>query len=216
MQSVALLKVRKFSDGLSQSLAASRQSALFVRVLPHLLFNLLPVLHRIVIVNYDRFGEAFDQTSDMLKFFARLPAGGRIPAWEELRQVHKLIGLRELATGRKINIRWELDDRLSELTVFPMSIFMPVENALKYAITARRETPVVVRIMRYDEMVVVTIENVVNPHAIGNRVGLGMGLNNLREQLDILTDAQFTLETTEENGRFGVVIRYPEAHTVLR
>src|SRR5690606_38178232 len=195
MQHAALRRVQEFSDRISRSLAASRQSELFMRILPHLLFNLLPLLHRIVVRNYSRFGEAFDQVSELLKYFARLPPGTRIPAWEELRQVHKLIKLREMAVGRKINIRWDLDQRLSELTVFPMAIFVPTENALKYAVTNRPDEPVVVRVKRLAEMVVVETVNEINPDTVGKRNGLGMGLDNLREQLEILTDGEFSLDT---------------------
>ena len=104
MQFVALREVQEFSDSLMRSLASSRQSELFMRILPHLLLNLMPMLQRIVVINYERFSEAFDKASDLLKFFAGLPPGKRIPAWEELRQVHKLIGIKEIAIGNKINI----------------------------------------------------------------------------------------------------------------
>src|SRR5699024_1697257 len=122
-----------------------------------------------------------------------------------------LIHIKEMAMGQKINIRWELDNRMSELTIFPMTIFVPAENALKYAITAHADTPVVIRVKGQEEMVVVEIENTVNPDALGKGNGLGMGLENLRKQLEILTDADFSLDISEKGGRFGVVIRFPEA-----
>lgn len=209
MQQVALRHVQQYSDGLSRSLASSRQSELFTRILPHLLFNLLPILHRIVVLNYKRFDAAFDRIADLLKFFARLPPGVRIAAWEELRQVHALISLKELAIGRKIHVAWDLDERLYELTVFPMAIFVPVENALKYAIITRPDTPVVVRVKRSGGMVVVETQNRINPEATAEGHGLGMGLDNLREQLAILTDDDFSLAATEGDGRFGVTIQFP-------
>ena len=214
VQFIAARRVQGFSDSLSRSLASSRQSELFMRVLPHLLLNLIPILRRIVVVNYERFSEALDEASELLKSFARLPPGKRIPAWEELRQTNRLVSLKEMATGHKIHIRWELDERLSELTVFPMTIFIPVENALKYAITDQHSTPIVVRIKQSDDKVIVETENTINPRMVGKGNGLGMGLKSLSEQLKLLTDADFLLRTWEEDGRFRVTIRFPKSQFI--
>ena len=92
-----------------------------------------------------------------------------------------------------------------------MSIFVPVENVLKYAVLARLDAPVVVQVKRQGDMVVVQTENAIKPDTAGKGSGLGMGLDNLREQLAILTQADFSLDTSKNGDRFWVILKFPES-----
>ena len=215
LQYIALHEVREFSDGLAQSLVESRLSDLFKQMLPHLLLNLMPVLRRIVRVNYSRVGEAFDIAAELLKFFARLPPGSRITATDELHQVRELISLKEMALKKDIHIYWDLDEQMDELYIVPMSILIPIENVLKYAVITQRENPVMVRIKR-DEggMVGLTVVNSVDNGSFSRQGGLGMGLRSLRERLELLTDGEFTLQTEANDGRFSLVIRFRDVNYV--
>src|SRR5690606_117035 len=215
LQCIALHEVREFSYGLSQSLVEPRQSDLFKTMLPHLLLNLMPTLHHIVRVNYSRVEEAFDSATELLKFFARLPSGRCIPAADELRQVRELISLKEIALKQDIHIRWELDERLHELYILPMTILIPIENVLKYAVITQRDNPVMVRIKRDDDgMVELAVVNSVDSASRSRQGGLGMGLSSLRERLELLTEGEFTLQTEANDGRFSLVIRFRDVNCV--
>ncbi len=211
VQFIALREVKTFSTDLLQSLTVTRQSELMMRVLPHLLLNLLPILERIVSVDYQRFSQAFDKAYGIFRYFAGLPPGARVPSWDEIRQAYELITIKAMALGHEVHIRWELDDRLSQLLILPMSIFALVENVLKYAVLDKSEKSAVIRVGVRDGMVFIQTENAVREGAKMQGNGLGMGLNNLRAQLANLVDGDFSLEAESRRDRFFVSLTYPVA-----
>lgn len=211
VQFIALREVKMFSNGLFHSLTVTRQSELMMRVLPHLLLNVLPNLERIIVVDYARFPKAFDKAYGIFRFFAGLPPGVRVPAWEEVQQVYQLIKIKAMALGREIPIQWEFDDGLSDLMILPMSIFGLVENVLKYAVLGKADAQAVVRVLVRDGMVFIQTENALREGAEREGNGLGMGLKNLQEQLANLLDGDFALEAGTRGDRFFVTLTYPVA-----
>ncbi len=128
---------------------------------------------------------------------------------DEIALLERYAELEQLRLGERLRITWELDAAPSDALLPPLVLQPLLENAVYHGVEPGVAVgEVLVRIERRGERVYARIENPFIA-AQAERAGNRMALDNIRERLALFFDAEASIETGVENGRYRVEIQIP-------
>ena len=198
------LNVRAYSP----ALAEARLQALQARIRPHFLFNSLNAVLSLMRRDPQRAERTLEDLADL---FRELMAEGRrfVRLADEISLLERYAAIEQLRLGDRMRIAWELDEAPSDALLPPMVLQPLLENAVHHGVEPATQTSdIMVRIGRRGDRVQARIENPYHqgaPAQKGNR----MALENIRERLRLFFDAEATLVSRIEGGRYRVDIEIP-------
>jgi hypothetical protein len=152
---------------------------------PHVLFNAISALTELVREDPVAAEAALVSLSDLLR--ALLEHGSRLlaPLGDERRLVQLHLNLERIRLGHRLRESWDWPESLDALEVPPLMIQPLVENALKHGVSAALGGGSLdVRVRREGDQLSVRIANT-GPAPVAPE-GQGLGLQNLRERLQLL------------------------------
>lgn len=227
---------------LEASLARSEVRSLQLQLRPHFLFN---SLHAVSSVMYDepaRADEMLDRLSELLRASLRTARDEEIALGEELRVLDAYLALLDARFGERLRVERRIEDALEDALVPPFLLQPLVENAVRHGgvetggesmirITARTEE-------RADgDALHLEVEDQVNNQVLdqvldggggrprrrendrrgrARREDAGVGLGTTEERLRILYGDAASLEATELDDGFRVVLRLPLRRNLQR
>ncbi|HTN28328.1 MAG TPA: histidine kinase [Burkholderiales bacterium] len=198
------LNVRAYSP----ALAEARLQALQARIRPHFLFNSLNAVLSLMRRDPQRAERTLEDLADL---FRELMAEGTrfVRLADEIALLERYAAIEQLRLGDRMRIAWELDEAPSDALLPPMVLQPLLENAVHHGVEPATQTSdIMVRISRRGDRVQARIENPYHqgaPAQKGNR----MALENIRERLRLFFDAEATLVSRIEGGRYRVDIEIP-------
>jgi two-component system sensor histidine kinase AlgZ len=192
----------------SPALTEARLQALQARIRPHFLFNSLNAVLSLIRRDPKRAEVALEDLADL---FRVLMSDGRkfVRLSEEIAVLERYASIEQLRLGERLRIAWDIDNAPQDALLPPLVLQPLLENAVYHGVEPGTEIgEVLVRIEGRGKRVFI---RVVNPlHAqFAHRPGNRMALDNLRERLQLFFDAEATMKTREEDGRFEVEIEFP-------
>jgi two-component system sensor histidine kinase AlgZ len=198
------LNVRAYSP----ALAEARLQALQARIRPHFLFNSLNAVLSLMRRDPQRAERTLEDLADL---FRELMAEGTrfVRLADEIALLERYAAIEQLRLGDRMRIAWELDEAPSDALLPPMVLQPLLENAVHHGVEPATQTSdIMVRISRRGDRVQARIGNPYHqgaPAQKGNR----MALENIRERLRLFFDAEATLVSRIEDGRYRVEIEIP-------
>ncbi|MBN1337921.1 MAG: histidine kinase [Bacteroidales bacterium] len=181
------------AERLKRQSLALQYEALKNQVNPHFLFNSLNTLSSLVYKDPAQAEKFIKQLSEVYRYVLEHKDKELIALKTELEFVTRYVYLQKIRHGSSLDVETDISPAAGE-AVIPMSVQILVENAIKHNVIAMDE-PLSVTIYRENGFVVV--RNNLNRKSIvtgGNRIGLA----NLKERYDYLSDKKFTVE---EHGK---------------
>ena len=162
---------------------------------PHFLFNSLNSIKALIIENPKIARRAVDLLSDLLRSSLYEKEHATISIAGELSLVKDYVELEQLRFEERLNVKIDIDNRLNNFRIPPLSIQLLVENAIKHGIGKQLEGGTVdISIQEKNDFVVIVIKN---PGILLIENHKGLGLDNLKERLLLQyegEDAQFKIE----------------------
>jgi len=198
------LNVRAYSP----ALAEARLQALQARIRPHFLFNSLNAVLSLMRRDPQRAERTLEDLADL---FRELMAEGTrfVRLADEISLLERYAAIEQLRLGDRMRIAWELDEAPSDALVPPMVLQPLLENAVHHGVEPATQTSdIMVRIGRRGDRVQARIENPFHANAPAQK-GNRMALENIRERLRLFFDAEATLVSKVEDGRYRVDIEIP-------
>jgi two-component system sensor histidine kinase AlgZ len=198
------LNVRAYSP----ALAEARLQALQARIRPHFLFNSLNAVLSLMRSDPPRAERTLEDLADL---FRELMAEGSrfVRLADEISLLERYAAIEQLRLGDRMRIAWELDEAPSDALLPPMVLQPLLENAVHHGVEpATQVSDIMVRIGRRGDRVQARIENPYHEGAPAQR-GNRMALENIRERLRLFFDAEATLVSRIEGGRYRVDIEIP-------
>jgi len=192
----------------SPALAEARLQALQARIRPHFLFNSLNAVLALIRRDPKRAERSLE---DLAEVFRTLMSDARqfVRLEDEIALLERYAELEQLRLGERLRITWELDAAPSDALLPPLVLQPLLENAVYHGVEPGVAVgEVLVRIERRGERVYARIENPFIA-AQAERAGNRMALDNIRERLALFFDAEASIETGVENGRYRVEIQIP-------
>jgi two-component system, LytTR family, sensor kinase len=198
----------------AQALAQeARLAALRYQIQPHFLFNALNALSTLI---SERRNEEATRMLEQLAAFLRVTLQGtntEIPLREEIEFARRYLALESVRFGDRLRARFEVDPGLAEARV-PSLILQPlIENAVRYAVSAREDGGSIdVSAALRDGMLVLRVEDDGPGTA---RASEGIGLSNTRARLAELYGRRQRCEiSAREGGGTRVLVELPLSRAV--
>ena len=207
-----LAAARELASRAEAAATAARLAALRYQLNPHFLFNTLNAISALIITRaYDDADTMLGKLSEFLRATLSSDPEDRVPLQDELATLQHYLEIESVRFGDRLEVAFSCDADLGAALV-PSFILQPlVENAIKYAVAPSPERVTIrVETLRDDHELLLVVEDDGDPHhAQGVQGGTGVGLENLRQRLQVLHGDQAGVRTEQRACGFRASIRLP-------
>lgn len=197
---VLLVRVLDYNKYIIEEQKNTEIKFLKAQINPHFVFNTLNNIYSMVHFQSPNALPAIEKLSSIMRFTTYEAPRNFIRLAEELSYIHAYIELEELRHYDKSFVSWETTVQNDNREIPPYLLSPLVENALKHG-SYTAETPIIIRLSCNDHQLSFEVIN-----RIGNqkkdKLG-GIGIDNLKNRLEILYPEKHTLHTTEKDGVFS-------------
>lgn len=185
---------------LKEQKQAAELHALKSQLNPHFIFNTLNNIYALALSRSERTAEAVERLSGILDYVLHHAPDGLVLVADEVQMIQDYIALEKLRFGDRVNVTFEHDTQNS-VKVAPLLFLSLVENAFKHgASQALDQARINIVLHSQGREIVFDISNSKPPSQSREGDGPGIGLKNLKRQLELLypNAHQLTSEDSKE------------------
>jgi hypothetical protein len=172
---------------------------------PHFLFNTLNNIYTLSLLKSPKTSESIARLSDILDYILCRCNVPFVPLGNEIKLIENYIALEKLRYNERLQVRFGTVIE-KEVEIAPLILLTFVENAFKHGASEDSGSPIIEIDLRSNEQEIsFKIANSINSN--GGTPPLssyGIGLQNLRQQLDLIYNNRYQLKTQIANQRFEV------------
>lgn len=181
--------------------------ALKAQLNPHFLFNTLNNIYSLSVTGSGAVSQSISWLSDILDYLLYHGQKERVSIAEELKIVKDYIALEMLRYNERLNI--EISEKIEIPGLIPPLLYLSfVENAFKHgAEKTGGLITIKVSIEIYQNNAIFTVENPF--FGRGQDSGTGIGLENIRRQLDLYYPNRYSLKIKQTDNRFSIKLMTP-------
>ncbi len=208
MCSLLLMYFRLRARVLSHALHDARLQVLRARIRPHFLYNTINAVLGIVRTQPRLAEIALEDMADLFRM-AMIDEQDLVPLHREVKLCKQYLALEQLRMGDRLSVDWQIQD-MPDGAQIPALLLQPLlENAVYHGIEPLMQGGCIhVLLHRQAGALHIVVENPCtfrsDAHA-GNKIAL----QNIRERLDLLFDAEASYQVTNEHGCYRVEISMP-------
>jgi len=190
---------------LMQEKAETELKFLKAQLHPHFLFNTLNNLYYLTTEKSEKAPQAILQLSEMLDYVLQSGKAVFVPLEVELKQLQNYIALEMLRYEDRIEVTTTVSAKTEGVTIPPMMLITLIENAFKHGVMkSTGKSWINILISSTPHHLQISIRNSRKNTDIGN----GIGLLNLRNQLDLLYNKNYNLSVDNSSvNEFAVTLR---------
>jgi two-component system LytT family sensor kinase len=180
---------------------------------PHFLFNSLNSIASLTLSSPDEARDMIIRLSDFLRYSLKHRENEYVPIKEELGMMQDYLAIEKIRFGEKLRYEINLNGACEEFSV-PTLIFQPLfENAIRHSVYESTE-PVTIRFDCTSEQDVIkaVVTNDYDP-GVPSRRGTGVGLQNVRQRIELAYGGQGAVYWKGADGKFEVTILFPRIFT---
>lgn len=206
----ALYRIASFADQkmkeavqLQNEKLATELKFLKSQINPHFLFNSLNNIYTLTILKSDAAGENLLRLSEMLRYMIYDCNEETVPLKKEIAYIRNYTDLKMLKDSQGMNVAIDLDESRPELKVAPM-LFIPfIENAFKHSKIEDLDKGWIKIVLKTGEKNIdFTVTNSVpGGSQPKDKIG-GIGLDNVKRQLELLYPGKHHLDIHGEGDQF--------------
>jgi two-component system LytT family sensor kinase len=199
----------KQEERLKSLVREAELSMLKSQINPHFLFNSLNSIASLTMSNPDEARDMIIRLSDFLRYSLKHRENEFVPLKEELGHMRDYLAIEKVRFGDKLLYEFEIDADCENFPV-PTMIFQPLfENAIRHSVYESTE-PVTIRFSCTPDQgfMKTIISNDYDPQ-VPTRKGTGLGLQNVRQRVQLGYKEKASMQWTGEGGVFTVTILFP-------
>lgn len=195
---------------LEASLAKSRLDALRAQLNPHFLFNALNSVAEMVHQDAEIADRMLISLSALLRDGLSAEQGQMRPLRDEISLIEHYLTIEKIRLGKRLKIRWEVEDHCADLPVPVLTLQPLIENAIVHGIARQREPGLlVISVKREASALVMDVENSFDTRTTA-KSGTGIGLRSIRDRLLLIYGETAWLKQLDSGaGRFAIQLRIP-------
>lgn len=200
-------KEQEAKDLLAEKLEAEMKF-LKSQINPHFLFNSLNNIYTQALLKKDDAPENLLKLSEILRYVLYDCSAAFVPLRKELDYIKHYVDLFRLKDSGGINIQLDLDESRPDRMVAPL-LFVPlIENAFKHSgIEKINQGWVSVKLRSDSSGLFFTVKNSLNKDDQSKDRTGGIGLANVRRQLELIYPKHHEFQVTVENNTFEVELK---------
>jgi two-component system, LytTR family, sensor histidine kinase LytS len=166
---------------------------------PHFLFNTLNNLYGLSVAESRRLPGLMLQLSDLLRYSLYDTNQPYVALQKEADYIANYVDLEKIRLNDNTDIRLDIQGDLTEQYIAPLLLIVLIENSFKHLSAARGQRAFVhILLAIKDKRLQLNVKNSVDPSferpRTSQRAG-GLGLDNVRQRLDLIYRHQYTLTT---------------------
>lgn len=179
------------------------------QVNPHFFMNTLNNIHALVDIDPERAKTTIVELSKMMRHI--LYDGGKklIPLSREVEFLDLYVQLMRLRYSNKVHINIDLPQQLPELKLPPLMLIIFVENAFKHGISYREESFINISVEVENKRLLFGCRNSKPTQPQKSNEKGGMGLQNVRQRLELLYEDDYTLSINDAEKTYEVKLDIP-------
>ena len=184
---------------------------------PHFLFNTLNAISTLILDNRNAVANsAITGLSEFLRYTLDQDPMKKVTVAQEIEALNLYLSIETMRFGPRLTIEFAVDDSAQD-ALMPSLLLQPlIENAIKYAVAPREEGGRVAITGRvYGGMLHLSVTDdgpgMIDATRLTN--GLGVGIRNTRERLDVLYGDRSRVEVVNADPGLRVALFFPAERT---
>ncbi len=179
--------------------------ALKAQVNPHFFFNTLNSLYSLSLDKSDKAPELILKLSELMRYVIYETKVDTVSIEKQLEFINSYVYLERIRTGEGLQIEMEIKGDHIENKVAPLIFIAFIENAFKHGSKSGSTRPYIKIFfnLESENQILFSIENSKEP-VIHSIKGGGIGLANVKQRLELLYPAKYTLNITDSDTRYRV------------
>lgn len=179
------------------------------QVNPHFFMNTLNNIHALVDIDPERAKTTIVELSKMIRHILYEGSKKLIPLTREVEFLNLYVQLMRLRYTRKVHINVDVPPQLPELKLPPLMLIIFVENAFKHGISYREESFIDIKLRVENKRLLFSCCNSKPSQVQRTNEKGGMGLQNVRQRLELLYDDDYTLDISDGEKTYEVKLDIP-------
>ena len=179
------------------------------QVNPHFFMNTLNNIHALVDIDPERAKTIIVELSKMMRHILYEGSKKLIPLTREVEFLNLYVQLMRLRYTRKVHINVDVPPQLPELKLPPLMLIIFVENAFKHGISYREESFIDIKLRVENKRLLFSCCNSKPTQVQRTNEKGGMGLQNVRQRLELLYDDDYTLDISDGEKTYEVKLDIP-------
>lgn len=173
---------------------------------PHFIFNALNNIYALTYTQSEKAPESVLKLSKMLRYVFYDCSKDKVKLKDEILYIENFISFQQMKSEQKQNIEFDYSEAQTEKNIYPM-LFIPfIENAFKYSkIEELEDAYIKIKLATENKKLYFRIENTV-PETGKSNPGKGMGINNVKQRLEVLYPGKHSLNIEEKDFIFTVTL----------
>ncbi len=197
---------QKKSNTLQQEKLTAELQYLKSQTNPHFLFNTLNNLYGLARTGSEHTAPAIMKLSHLFRYILEECREPFIPISKEVELIKSYLELETLRYDRRLSLVTNFHIDNDEILITPMILLPLVENAFKHGASESMDNAYVhISLTAYKNKINFEIKNSVDPnHASASN--LGLGLKNVKRQLELIYPKKHEIITSENEGEFSLTL----------
>jgi len=183
--------------------------ALKAQINPHFFFNTLNSIYSMALDKDERLPGTVLQLSDLMRYFLYGSRDNFIPLEKDLTVVKEYIALQKLRSNAQLDIETKISGEISDQQIAPLLLITFLENAFKHGAKGSTENTFIKLDIKVEKNKLnFTVENnkgIIDEVKTGDDNGLG--LENVKRQLELLYPGKHLLNIQDGQDRFVVALQ---------
>ncbi len=172
---------------------------------PHFLFNVLNSIYALARKKDDRTEETVLRLSQLLRFMIYECNEALIPLDKECQMIRDYLSLEEVRFQDKLDLKLEMEVDQYDYQIPPLLLLPLVENAFKHGLSESRMKAWIEVVLRAQEgKLCFQVKNSIEGEPTPEDNSSGLGLQNLRRQLELLYPNEHQLSISSDESSFEV------------
>lgn len=195
---------------LQNNLKEAQLSSLSNQLNPHFLFNSLNNIRFMIHEDAQRADNMITSFSEILRYSLESSRHEKVSLGQELAIIEQYIAIVKTQLEDRLTFSMRVDSALHEALVPPMVLQMLIENAIKHGLEhLQAGGALTLEASQHGRQLAFDIRND-TPAVLDKPVsGMGIGLRNISQRLDLLYGEHAALDVTHTGSRFEVHLSLP-------
>ncbi len=176
---------------------------------PHFLFNSLNSISALTMSSPDEARDMIIRLSDFLRYSLKHRENEYVSLNEEMGRMKDYLAIEKVRFGEKLNYIFNISGECEEFPV-PTMIFQPLfENAIRHSVYESIDPiTILFECSAENDYLKAVISNDYDPK-MPTKKGTGLGLQNVRQRIELAYQTKGSVNWRGENGVFSVTIFFP-------
>jgi two-component system LytT family sensor kinase len=199
---IKLIRTKNSLEQQNEELVAEKRNAelsfLKAQMHPHFLFNTLNTLYSDAVKTDSKSEQIVLRLSNLMRFILEECNKPLIPLEKEIKVIEDYIALEKMRHGSRLEIDFKCDVRDRTILISPLLLLPFVENSFKHTLSSKLGIiPIHIKVSSERNRVHLMVVNDIAQSPKPTMPDHGLGVKNIKKQLELLFGKNFELDITE-------------------